>query len=79
MLLFAHHDLEECRMNFNVGDHVEMRKKHPCGSSIWEIIRTGADFRIKCLGCGHQLMITRIKFEKSFKKVVRINSVSSIL
>lgn len=62
-------------MFFNVGDQVEMKKKHPCGSSLWEILRTGADFRIKCLGCNHQLMITRPKFEKSVKKIIKTNNI----
>ena len=56
---------------FNVGDVVELRKQHPCGSKTWEITRTGADFRIKCLGCMHQVMIPRPKFEKSVKKLVK--------
>ncbi len=55
---------------FSVGDIVEMKKKHPCGSSQWEITRTGADFRIKCLGCRHHLMLPRTKFEKSVRKII---------
>ncbi len=57
-------------MKFNVGDVIELKKAHPCGSSNWEIIRTGADCRIKCLGCDHQIMLPRIKLEKSIKAVV---------
>jgi len=56
---------------FNVGDIVEMRKPHPCGSKQWEVTRTGADFRIKCLGCLHQVMLPRPKFEKSVKKIIK--------
>lgn len=59
---------------FNVGDIVEMRKEHPCGSKLWEVTRTGADFRIKCLGCAHQVMLPRPKFEKSVKKIIKSNS-----
>lgn len=55
---------------FNVGDIVELRKPHPCGSKQWEIMRTGADFRIKCLGCSHQVMLPRTKFERSVKKII---------
>jgi hypothetical protein len=58
-------------MLLNVGDVVELRKDHPCGSRQWEITRTGADFRIKCLGCGHQVMIPRPKLEKSIKKIIK--------
>ncbi len=55
-------------MDFNVGDTVKMRKQHPCGSDTWEILRIGADFRLKCTGCGHQVMIARSKFEKNVLK-----------
>lgn len=58
---------------FCIGDIVELKKQHPCGSKQWEVTRTGADFRIKCLGCEHQVMIPRTKFEKSVKKIVKSN------
>ena len=44
---------------FVVGDIVKLKKPHPCGSQEWEILRVGADFRLKCLGCGHQIMVER--------------------
>ena len=56
--------------NYVVGEIVELKKQHPCGSNKWEILRVGADFRIKCIGCQHTLMITRQKFEKSVKKIL---------
>jgi hypothetical protein len=56
---------------YNVGDIVELKKQHPCGSKQWEITRTGMDFRIKCLGCAHQVMVPRPKFEKSVKKLIK--------
>lgn len=56
---------------FYVGDVVRLRKSHPCGSYEWEITRTGMDIRIKCLGCGHQVLLPRAQFEKSVKKVLR--------
>lgn len=55
---------------FDIGNVVELKKPHPCGSKQWEVMRVGADFRIKCLGCGHQVMIPRVKFEKSVKKII---------
>ncbi|PYG87208.1 hypothetical protein LY28_02346 [Ruminiclostridium sufflavum DSM 19573] len=58
---------------YALGDIVEMKKQHPCGSRQWEVIRTGADFRIKCVGCGHQVMLARTKFEKSVKKIIKSN------
>ncbi len=59
---------------YSVGDIVEMKKGHPCGSKQWEITRTGADFRIKCLGCQHLVMLARTKFEKSVKKIIKSSS-----
>jgi hypothetical protein len=55
---------------FYIGDIVELKKPHPCGNKTWKILRTGADFRIECQGCKHSLMISRVKFEKSVKKVL---------
>ena len=70
-------------MDFSVGDIVQMKKSHPCGSAQWEILRTGIDFRIKCCGCGHMVMLPaeeselrayialpRAKFEKNVKKII---------
>lgn len=54
---------------YEVGDIVELKKKHPCGSFEWEILRVGADFRLKCKKCGHQIMIDRKTVEKSTKKI----------
>jgi hypothetical protein len=48
-----------------------MRKQHPCGGYQWEVMRIGADFRIKCLTCGRQVMLPRPKFEKGVKKVIQ--------
>ena len=44
---------------YAVGDIVKLKKPHPCGSSEWEILRVGADFRLKCMRCGHQVMVPR--------------------
>lgn len=57
-------------MNFSVGDIVQMKKNHPCGSNQWEVLRTGIDFRIKCLKCGHMVFLSRTKFEKGVKKIL---------
>ena len=46
-------------MDYQVGDIVKLKKPHPCGSYEWEILRVGADFRLKCTGCGHQIMVAR--------------------
>ena len=52
-------------MEYEVGDIVKLKKPHPCGSQEWEILRVGADFRLKCLGCGHMVMVTRRLVEKN--------------
>ncbi|NLO97376.1 MAG: DUF951 domain-containing protein [Peptococcaceae bacterium] len=57
-------------MKLNVGDIVQLRKNHPCGNSNFKITRTGMDFRIECLKCGHQTWITRIKLEKNIKEII---------
>lgn len=56
-------------MDIQVGDIVKLKKQHPCGSHEWEVLRIGADFRIKCASCGHQIMIPRKTLEKSVKEV----------
>lgn len=56
---------------YEVGDVVKMKKKHPCGSFEWEILRVGADFRLKCVGCGHQIMIARKLVEKNTKELIK--------
>ncbi|GAA0071855.1 DUF951 domain-containing protein [Clostridium sardiniense] len=57
--------------NFDLGDIVEMKKKHPCGEKNFEITRIGADVKIKCVGCGRIIMIPRSKFQKGAKKIVQ--------
>ncbi len=55
---------------YDLGTIVQMKKQHPCGSYQWEVIRLGADIKIKCLGCGRLVMLARSKFEKDSKKVI---------
>ena len=54
---------------YEVGDVVRLKKKHPCGSFEWEILRVGADFRLKCIGCGHQIKIARKLVEKNTREL----------
>ncbi|MBQ2815809.1 MAG: DUF951 domain-containing protein [Clostridia bacterium] len=58
-------------MDIRVGDILEMKKTHPCGAKQFNVLRIGADFKIKCVGCGHEVMVTRQKCEKNIKKVIR--------
>ena len=48
-----------------------MKKSHPCGSCEWEVLRIGADFRLRCCGCGHEVMGARSKFERNVRAVIR--------
>ena len=58
-------------LNYEVGDTVKLKKPHPCGSREWEILRVGADFRLKCMGCGHQIMVARKIVEKNTRGLVK--------
>ncbi len=51
------------------GDVVKLKKKHPCGSFTWKVLRSGADFRLACTGCGHQIMIARRALEKNVRSI----------
>ena len=55
--------------HYEVGDIVKLKKPHPCGSNECEILRVGADFRLKCMGCGHQIMIARTAAEKNIREI----------
>ena len=57
-------------MDIQVGDVLKLKKPHPCGSKEWEVLRIGADFRLKCVGCGHQIMTPRKQVEKNMKEIV---------
>ena len=57
-------------IQFRIGDIVQMKKKHPCGSQEWEVMQLGSDMRVKCCGCGHIVLIPRPKFLKGAKKVL---------
>ncbi len=60
-------------MDIQVKDIITMKKAHPCGSKEWEVLRIGADFRLKCMGCGHQIMIPRPQAEKNIRQIKRGN------
>lgn len=57
-------------MELKVGMKIRTRKKHPCGGDLWEILRVGADIRIKCVECDHMVMISRGKLEKMVKEIL---------
>ena len=58
-------------MDIKVGDRLLMKKKHPCGADTFTVTRIGMDFRLKCDGCGREVMVPRGKAEKSLKKIIK--------
>ena len=56
-------------MDIRPGDVLTMKKQHPCGSNTWTVLRIGADFKLKCTGCGHEIMLPRFQAEKHVKAV----------
>jgi len=57
---------------YKLGSVVTMKKEHPCGTNEWEIVRVGADIKIKCIKCGRSIMMPRIDFNKKLKKVITL-------
>lgn len=57
-------------MELKLNQKVELKKQHPCGSKVWTILRVGMDIKLKCSGCGHELMLPRSKAEKAIKKLI---------
>ena len=57
-------------MELHLHDWVELKKPHPCGSVRWEILRVGMDIKLRCLGCGHELMLPRSKAEKNIRRIL---------
>ncbi len=58
-------------MDVRLEDILVMKKSHPCGCNRWRVLRTGMDFRLKCCGCGHEVMLPRSKAEKNIRKIER--------
>ena len=57
-------------MDYNIGDIVSTKKTHPCGNKTWEITRVGVDFKLKCQGCGHEIILPREKALKIITKKI---------
>lgn len=58
-------------MDVRVGDILKMKKPHPCGGTEFLVLRSGMDFRIRCVKCGREVMVPRLKCEKNIKKILR--------
>lgn len=65
-------------MDIRVGDRLTMKKQHPCGSADWLVLRTGADFRLRCCGCGHEVMGPRSRFERNIRHVLHAEEQTGI-
>jgi hypothetical protein len=63
----------ESMWDIQVGDRVQMRKKHPCGSNEWVVYRVGADIGLRCVGCDRRIMLARSEFAKRLKRVIAAN------
>ncbi len=57
-------------MDLRLYQRVELKKQHPCGSKVWKILRVGMDIKLRCEGCGHELMLPRSKVEKAIKRIL---------
>lgn len=64
-------------MDIQLGDVLIMKKPHPCGEKHWLVLRTGADFRLRCMGCGHEVMVPRFKAEKNIRTIERTKNPST--
>jgi len=58
-------------VDIRIGDILTMKKEHPCGEKRWIVLRTGMDFKLRCLGCGHEVMGPRSKFERNIRSIER--------
>ena len=56
-------------IQLDAGDIIKMKKKHPCGSDEWQIVKTGADVKLRCCGCSHEIILKRSLVEKNTKKI----------
>lgn len=56
-------------MDVRVGDILTMKKPHPCGGNTFLVLRSGMDFRIRCTGCGREVMVSRVKCEKNIRRI----------
>ncbi|MBX5465997.1 MAG: DUF951 domain-containing protein [Firmicutes bacterium] len=64
-------------VRYEVNQIVELKKPHPCGSTQWVILRTGIDFGLRCVGCGHRVLIPRSKFERAVRRIVALQAETS--
>ena len=64
----------DCFLDVQVNDILTMKKQHPCGAKEMLVLRTGMDFRLRCVGCGREFLIPRLKIEKNIRRITRKDS-----
>jgi hypothetical protein len=64
-------------MEIELGDILLMKKEHPCGEKRWKVLRTGADIRMKCEGCGHEVMLPRHKITKNIRSIIKSSTANN--
>ena len=64
-------------MDIQLNDILTMKKAHPCGEKRWQVLRTGADLRLRCLGCGHEIMTPSFKAEKNIRSISKSENIST--
>ena len=64
-------------MDIRLNDVLVMKKEHPCGEKRWLVLRTGADFRLRCMRCSHEIMVPRFKAEKNIRSIERTENSST--
>ena len=57
-------------IRFYAGDTLEMKKPHPCGQKLFEVLRVGAEVRVRCVGCGRDMVLDRVKLERAIRKLI---------
>ena len=62
--------MEDKEKKINLNSKVIMKKGHPCGTNLWEVVRLGADIKLKCTNCNRIVLLSRVEFNKKLKKVV---------
>ena len=65
-------------MDVRVGDRLLMKKPHPCGSKEFLVLRVGADFKIRCTGCSHEVMVPRSKIERYIRQILRPTDITEV-
>lgn len=55
---------------YNIGDILEFKKAHPCGSKNWKVLKVGVDYKLECVGCQRMIIIPRVELKKKVKKLI---------